>query len=227
MKKKVLVILLIIVSLFLFVACDGRGDEIIVGCIVDEDRIELPIKTKDIFSHGTGTDFYTALSLEEVDDIINGIQDDYAKISTEIFNNFILITKVTNADDMKHFYLIIQKGETEDKFMYELTTPSGSIDSEIIYVPIHLLSWEDDIYKYYSVRVDKEYKLTADLKTFIDFYKDIDIYDIEVTDKLITMRVKEDAYISSGYVRHTRQPFEIAIKSGKESVSVTYHSIAE
>lgn len=45
MKKKVLVILLIIVSLFLFVACDGRDDEIVVGCIVDEDRIELPIKT--------------------------------------------------------------------------------------------------------------------------------------------------------------------------------------
>lgn len=45
MKKKVLLILLIIVSLFLFVACDGRDDEIVVGCIVDEDRIELPIKT--------------------------------------------------------------------------------------------------------------------------------------------------------------------------------------
>ncbi|MFW6016610.1 MAG: hypothetical protein ACOCRK_09240, partial [bacterium] len=143
------------------------------------------------------------MTLQEMED---RIKSEY--LLTEIYgSDFLLITKRISNNKVRYYMIAKQT-----KNSYLLMNPASNISESFILTPFHLLGLSSEMLspgEIYEISAGTEYKINSSYDEIADFYKAIEIYKLVEEDSRILISVKDDAYISEGYAKHTRGTFAI------------------
>ncbi|MFA6866957.1 MAG: hypothetical protein WCR54_05520 [Clostridia bacterium] len=216
-----LIVLLALSCCLFFCACDSSTNKLRLNSIIDDDCLVLPFKPNKAYSGGNHIDFTSDMTLKEME---NEIKSD--NLLTEIYGtDFLLITKHITEDKIR-YYLIIKN--VNGRYVY-MNPASNIYDDYFVLTPFHLfdassgeLISSSGIYEIYA---DIEYKINSTYDDFFNFYNAIEIYDIIKEETCMTISIKDDAYISDGYSRHTLGTFAIDFDEKEDGTYITYRIV--
>ena len=181
-------------------ACDDAVNKVAYSCAADGEYMVLPVKFKKAWQESSCTAFITNRSLEDMKAAVENKKEKGAEYSAEVFGNFLFIEKKTGST--VHYFTVAKRAE--DTYYFTSSVNHFDVGTDVFgaFVPFHLLQLNSDNLKYgvYTVEEGTEYKINSTVKDIAEFYKRVDIYDVEEAENLITVSLTKssESYLSFG-----------------------------
>lgn len=182
------ILFVIILSLSVFYGCDNttgpsKNVDLANYRYADKDWFNLPIKVQNSLSlPDPKIRFKSRLSLEEICESLNRAEDYYAEFNYDNSTRYVL---AKDKSDKNLGYCLIYKEYFDEKFNYVVTnmecriySAKSKINGLGYLIPMHLLVTSSIIGENLSIIEGLEYKTSASIDDFANFYRG---YDFEVT----------------------------------------------
>jgi len=227
-----LVLMVVLICCGILAACNSSVNprKMTARCIIDGEKLILPIKADKAYSGGDYVYFFTDKSLQTMQEAIKG-----DTLTAQLFGNDYLLIKKDKGNSKFHYYMVARSGDTDN--MYFFFCPASRITpDDYVLIPYHLLGSPQDFLTPdgltdYRIDTGEAYKTSASIEQFAQFYNSVDIYRVEESSTRIEVYIEGDIaeYNVKGIkidapMMHTKRPFAIDFQPEEE---VVIYSIIE